>query len=182
MSSDYRGKTNYFGDRPMPIAGRVSDERERLTSMTMEEREWRAKWCKDQELAPDEPKYLPEMDRIMNNPIQRFYKTPLNWLFYTKLEPVIGPHAALFFRHVIPKGLLAWVIGCCIFYNLKYRQSSWERDSGWMFRWGKPTLLPGDPGYPNRDPVNYSDYYSKGFYERNVFLDMGVHGTSSYSK
>lgn len=87
--SDYRGKTNYFGDRPMPIAGRTTHERERLLGMTMDERAWREKWCKDQELAPEEPKYLPELDAKLTNPIQKLYKTSLNWLFYTKLQPII---------------------------------------------------------------------------------------------
>ena len=92
--AEYRGtgpNANYFGDRPMNISGRVAEERERLAGdgMTMDERAWREKWCKDQELAPDEPKWIPELDRMLTNPLQRLYKTPLNWLFFDKLEPII---------------------------------------------------------------------------------------------
>ena len=37
-------RTDYFGDRPMRLTGRMIDERERLSGMTMEEREWHQKW------------------------------------------------------------------------------------------------------------------------------------------
>jgi len=181
--AEYRGtgpNHNYFGDRPMPISGKFKHERERLaTEMTMEEREWREKWCKDQELAPDEPKWIPDIDRALMNPIQRLYKTPLDWIFYKKFEPVIGPHTAYVLRQVIPKGLLFYMTCLSIWYVFKYRESTWERSTGWTHRWAKPEMFPGDPDWPNPIRVPHHMHASKGFYERKSFLDVKMDSTSS---
>jgi len=63
-----------------PIGGRVISERERLhgAGMSAEEREWRKKWVKDQELAHDEPRVVPEYWLERTNPIRRFYMAPLD--------------------------------------------------------------------------------------------------------
>lgn len=76
------------GVKPFPIAGRMIHERERLIGMTDEERAWRAKWLKDQVLAPDEPRHVPEYWKQRTNIIRRFYKYPLD-RFEAFLEPKI---------------------------------------------------------------------------------------------
>lgn len=76
------------GVKPMPIAGRMVRERERLIGMSEAERAWRAKWLKSQVLAADEPRYVPEYWKERTNPIRRFYKYPLD-RFQEYLEPKI---------------------------------------------------------------------------------------------
>lgn len=74
------------GVRPMMIEGRCRLQYERLLGMTDEERAWRKQWLKDQILAPDEPKEVPEIYKELYNPIRRFYLWPGN-----KLEKRLAP-------------------------------------------------------------------------------------------
>jgi NADH dehydrogenase (ubiquinone) 1 beta subcomplex subunit 6 len=64
-----------------PIAGRMASERERLVGMTDAERAWRAQWLKDQHLAPNEPRVVPELIKEHTNAIRRIYRFPLDTLF-----------------------------------------------------------------------------------------------------
>lgn len=77
------------GVKPMSITGRMVRERERLTGMTPEERAWRKKWLKDQILSPNEPKYIKELHSEAFNPIRRFYRYPLDFVFHRVLQPFI---------------------------------------------------------------------------------------------
>lgn len=72
----------------MAIAGRMVSERERLLGMSAEERAWRAQWLKDQQLAPHEPVYVPELRQAKLNPIRKLYQAPLD-KFASMLTPVI---------------------------------------------------------------------------------------------
>ena len=55
---------------------------------SQEEREWRKKWLKDQELSHREPRFVPEYYKATMNPIRRFYRLPLDFVF-KKLEPTL---------------------------------------------------------------------------------------------
>lgn len=71
--------------RPMLLEGPYATERARLDgTFTDADRQWRKTFLKDQELAPNEPRYVPELNRM--NPIRRAYRYPLDLLF-SKLEP-----------------------------------------------------------------------------------------------
>lgn len=65
------------GVKPFPIGGRLVRERERLLGMTDEERAYRKQYLKDQILAHDEPREVPEYWLERTNPIRRFYQFPL---------------------------------------------------------------------------------------------------------
>lgn len=80
------------GVKTFPIAGRMARERERLagSGMTDEERAWRAKFLKDQRLAPNEPRIVPEIYAELNNPIRRFYKAPLNKLYEALIPTLVS--------------------------------------------------------------------------------------------
>lgn len=80
--------TNTGGVKPMPIEGSMKYERERLRGMTDKDRAWRKQWLEDQVLAENEPRFVPELYKELNNPIRRFYKKPLND-FCNKLIPSI---------------------------------------------------------------------------------------------
>lgn len=72
--------------RPMNIEGPYAKERNRVEGMTDADRQWRKQWFKDQELSPNEPRPIPESQQY--NPIRRFYRFPLNFVF-SKLEPYL---------------------------------------------------------------------------------------------
>jgi len=64
-------------------------ERARLPfRMTNEERLWRKQWLQDQVLAPDEPKYVPNLHKIHKNPIR--YRWMVFWDgLFNKLRPAL---------------------------------------------------------------------------------------------
>ena len=63
-------------------------ERARLPfRMTNEERLWRKQWLQDQVLAADEPKYVPNLDKLHKNPIR--YRWMVFWdSVFNRLRPV----------------------------------------------------------------------------------------------
>lgn len=61
------------GVKPMSIAGRFHRERERIL-MTDEERAFRKQWLKDQELAHNEPRVVPELYKEQYNIFRRAYR------------------------------------------------------------------------------------------------------------
>ena len=80
---EWRGsKLPPFDIEPMP------HERERLSGagMTAEDRALRRQWLKDQELSPNEPRYIPE--RYPKNPFRRVYSAPWDALF-KRLRPLL---------------------------------------------------------------------------------------------
>lgn len=73
--------------RPVSLEGPYKNERSRLEgTFTDADRQWRKQWLKDQELSHHEPRPIPESQRY--NPIRRFYRFPLNYVF-AKLEPTL---------------------------------------------------------------------------------------------
>jgi NADH dehydrogenase (ubiquinone) 1 beta subcomplex subunit 6 len=76
------------GAKPFSIQGRLARERERLLGMSDKERAWRRQWIKDQELSPNEPRYVPEYYKERYNPIRRAYKMPLD-IAFKPLIPVL---------------------------------------------------------------------------------------------
>jgi len=152
------------GVKPMSITGRMVRERERLTGMTPEERAWRHKWLKDQVLSPNEPHYIRDLNKEFYNPIRRFYRFPLDFIFHRVLEPFIGFNAAQVFRFYTGRASLILFSAMATWYLLKYNHNTWSHKSGWRIIHNKPAILPGEPGYgepaPYRKP---NDYIDRGF-------------------
>jgi len=93
--SDVKTEMSHSGGvKPMTISGRTVLEKQRLEGMTVEEREWRKKWLKDQVLTPREPILIPTDSPDLMNPIRRFYRKPLDVLFF-KILPFKQVHEGI---------------------------------------------------------------------------------------
>ncbi|EFA10794.1 uncharacterized protein ND-B17 [Tribolium castaneum] len=158
------GKASQTGGvKPMSIAGRFNSERERLLGMTDEERAFRKQWLKDQELAPSEPRPVPEMYKATYNPIRRAYRWPLDQLAKVLL-PVLGEERARNVRYVTGKAFLGVMAAYWFTYYFKYNANDWTRAGGWKAFKSREAVVEGDPGYPKlSDRTKPSDYASRGF-------------------
>jgi len=152
------------GTKPMSIAGRTISERERLTGMTPEERAWRKKWLKDQVLTPREPIEIPIRNAEFMNPIRRFYRWPLDTLFFKVLQPSIGEVPAQVFRFYIGRSLLGLAGIFLGFYYFKYNTATWESKSGWRIIASRKAVYPGEPGWPKvGTKTRPEEYTDRGF-------------------
>ncbi|XP_044268594.1 uncharacterized protein LOC123013831 [Tribolium madens] len=165
------GKASQTGGvKPMSIAGRFTSERERLLGMTDEERAFRKQWLKDQELAPNEPRPVPEMYKATYNPIRRAYRWPLDQLAKVLL-PVLGEERTRNVRYVTGKAFLGVMTLYWFTYYFKYNANDWTRAGGWKVYKSREAVVEGDPGYPKlSDRVKPSDYASRGFKDVNLNL------------
>ncbi|XP_059485117.1 uncharacterized protein LOC132202298 [Neocloeon triangulifer] len=146
-----------------PVAGRMVDERERLVGMTDAERAWRKQWLKDQHLSPNEPRFVPELERELMNPIRRFYRWPLDNLFKA-LMPVIGQQRAQSLRYYSGRIAIAYLLILGVTYNLKYNTNSWLRKGGFTRTYSQAAVLKGEPGYYSREVRSLpNDYNDRGF-------------------
>ncbi|CAG0922323.1 unnamed protein product [Notodromas monacha] len=152
------------GTKPMSIRGRMYLVRERHFNMTEDERSWRAKWLKDQELSPREPVYVPEYFRERCNPLRRAVMLPLDTLF-KPLEPALGRANAYTLRWGVGKGLMAFFSVCSLTYLLTYHDRTWLSASGWRIRTSRSETLPGDENFPNYPEIPYQTYANLGFDE-----------------
>ncbi|CAG9136783.1 unnamed protein product [Plutella xylostella] len=150
------------GVKPMSIAGRVVHERERCIGMTDAERAWRKQWLKDQILAPNEPVHVEEYWKERTNPIRRFYRKPLDVVF-NKLTPMLGHERAQVYRYLTGKMILLGFGVLATTYYFKYNGNDWTKKGGWRILRTKPTVLPGQPGYPFKSTKTDSDYAERGF-------------------
>jgi len=145
----------------MSITGRTHLEKVRLDGMTPEQREWRKKWLKDQTLSPREPILIPKDHPDLMNPIRRFYRKPLDVLFF-KVLPIKNKDLAMALRYYTGKLLLGIYGAYATYYYFKYNTSSWESHSGWRVIKSRTAVYPGDPGYPAaplKSKANeYADY------------------------
>ncbi|XP_013197078.1 NADH dehydrogenase [ubiquinone] 1 beta subcomplex subunit 6 [Amyelois transitella] len=151
------------GVKPMTIAGRVAIERERCLGMTDAERAWRKQWLKDQILAPHEPVHVEEYWRERINPIRRFYRKPLDTLF-NMLMPALGQERAINYRYLTGKFCMLAVGVFATHYYFKYNGNDWTKQGGWRVMKTKPTVLPGQPGFPFKsERKEHADYADRGF-------------------
>ncbi|ENN73379.1 uncharacterized protein LOC109541990 [Dendroctonus ponderosae] len=158
------------GVKPMKIAGRFVNERERLAGMSDAERAWRKQWLQDQVLAPNEPRHVPEIYEATRNPFRRLYRWPMNQVMKV-LVPVIGAEKAHTFRGVSSVLTLSVLAGYWLYYNYKYHSNEWQRSGGWKSYTARKAVLPGDPGYPAvSDRTQGADYASRGF--KDFHLDI----------
>ncbi|XP_076652641.1 NADH dehydrogenase (ubiquinone) B17 subunit [Halictus rubicundus] len=149
-------------DRAISIGGRMALERERCIGMTDDERAWRAKFLKSQHLAHDEPLMTPEIYKKYFNPLRRLYKAPMNVL-EKSLTPIVGKTPAYVIRGFLGRVAVGIPVIYIVWYHLKYNRASWERLSGWRVMGSRPTVLPGDPGYPYFSVKKPNEYASNGF-------------------
>ena len=98
-------------------------------------------WVQSQQLADHEPVRVPELERMIYNPIRRLYRMPTDRLF-NALAPILGEHRVPLYRFVVPKLFLGWLAGCTLWYHMKYNTVDWEGRKGFEIIKTKPVLLP----------------------------------------
>ena len=106
-------------EKPFPIEP-FPNERQRLPfKMTDEDRKRRKIWVESQELTDREPIRVPELEKMIYNPIRRLYRLPTDRLF-NSLAPMVGEHRVPFLRFCIPKIFLGYIGACLLYYQIKY--------------------------------------------------------------
>jgi len=158
---EWRGnKLPPFSIEPMPF------ERDRLggAGMTAEDRALRRQWLKDQELSPNEPRYIPEL--YPKNPIRRMLAAPWD-AFFNALRPIIGERWASSGRYFVPKYFIVLGTLSAFYYHMKYNPSQWVDKMGWNIYGTKPVFPPEGVNYQLKQD---SDFYDKGFKSRKVLL------------
>ena len=151
-------------ERPFPIEP-FGHERERLPfKMSDADRARRKAWVHAQSLADHEPVRVPELERMIYNPLRRLYRAPTDRLFQA-LAPVLGERRVPLFRFVVPKLVMGWVGGCVLWYHIKYNTADWQEKRGFTLIQKRPILLPEEP-----KPAAYQkwDYSDKGFQSRTA--------------
>lgn len=152
-------------EKPFPIEP-FAHERSRLPfKMTDEDRLRRKKFLHSQELTDREPINVPELERMIYNPIRRLYRWPADKLF-NSLAPVIGENKVRPARVLVPKIFMLYATGCFLWYQFKYNKPTWEQPGGWNMVKSQGMVLPGD-AVPA--PMQKQDYADRGFQSRNVF-------------
>ncbi|XP_076751459.1 NADH dehydrogenase (ubiquinone) B17 subunit [Xylocopa sonorina] len=147
------------GTKIMSIGGRMVSERERLIGMTPEERAWRLRYLKSQELAPDEPYVVSrEWYKANYNPIRRFYRFPLD-CFQMLITPVLGRTTSRVIRYTISRVVMVTLLIYSGWYHLKYNTRNWEDRRGWFYRPTRNLSIPGTPNYTGLiKPKQWSTY------------------------
>ncbi len=108
-------------EKPFPIEP-FAHERSRLPfKMTDEDRLRRKKYLHSQELSDHEPRNVPELERMIYNPIRRLYRWPADKLF-NSLAPVIGEGTVRPARVLVPKLFMLYLSGCFLWYQFKYNK------------------------------------------------------------
>ncbi|XP_022663987.1 uncharacterized protein LOC111268892 [Varroa jacobsoni] len=173
--TDYKKVPHSYtgGVKPMNVEGRFGNERSRLSGeFTDADRAWRKQWLKDQVIAPDEPRHVPELVRSYKNIIRRFYQYPFDKLEAT-LEPYVGLINAAKIRYVIPKFITGYGLVLYFQYWRLYNQNDWTRVNGLFFRQTQRDCLPCHSDYPRLpDRSTPQEYNDRGFSKRKVFVDL----------
>jgi len=158
---DWRGnKMAPFNIEHMPF------ERQRLdgAGMTPEDRALRKQWLQDQELAPHEPVFIPEL--YPRNPIKRLLGKPWDGVFGA-LKPIVGASNAASGRFFVPKIVIAVGVIYAFYYHMKYNPNQWTDKAGWNIHSTKPTLIMDGSEEPLKTDSDFSD---RGFKHRKVLL------------
>jgi len=158
---EWRGnKIAPFNIEPLPL------ERQRLhgAGMTDEDRALRRQWLKDQELAPHEPVFIPEL--YPRNPIRRILGKPWDGIFGV-LKPIVGENRAAAGRFFIPKIVMGITVLYAFYYHMKFNPNQWTDKAGWHIHSTKPTLVTDGSEEPMKTDTDFSD---RGFKNRKVIL------------
>jgi len=173
--TDYKNLPHSYtgGVRPMNIEGRFGHERARLSGeFTDADRAWRKQWLKDQILAHDEPRHVPELEASCKNPIRRFYQYPFAKL-EAALTPIIGKNKAFAVRFTTSRFLSVYAGLLYFTYWVKYNPAEWTKMGGLEFFVSRGDCLPCHENFPSvTNRTKPSDYNDRGFSKRKVFLDL----------
>ncbi|OWF39091.1 uncharacterized protein LOC110465487 [Mizuhopecten yessoensis] len=144
--------------------------------MTPEHREMRARWVRDQQLAPEEPIYVPPprniFRRVFGKPWEVVYMAKYkirNTLMFWTPPKVVPPRHA---NKLIPWTCFFYGLGLVVYYRLKYNPKNWENHSiGFEYQHVQPANFEGIDRV--MEPYEYMD---RGFSERKALLDLKTSG------
>lgn len=165
----------YSGVRTVWIESRFWYDRERLgPDFDDDWRRYRAKYLHSLELDPREPVHVPEYERLMLNPIRRFYMKGGDWIETNIMEKISKDKMHATKNRVGLTRLFMMYIGCLsTYYWFKYNMQDWTRRSGTRYSWSRPEIYPNHPKFPFKDyrtePAHHADY---NFGRRTIFKDL----------
>ncbi|KAK7100926.1 uncharacterized protein [Littorina saxatilis] len=168
VKQDYYRGSQYppFSVEPVPY------ERQRLAGagMSAEDRALRRQWIKDQQLSPNEPRYVKEL--TPRNAFRRVYMGLADSIF-SKLIPLFGRSPASMMRVVVPRLGLILLVGYWSYYQLKYNPKDWTRSGGFHVFRNKPMILSADKVVPEK---KHDDFHDQGFKARAALRDGKTSG------
>ena len=143
--------------------------------MSAADRALRKQWVHDQLLAPNEPRFVPDL--YPRNPIRRLLGAPWEALFNV-LKPVVGEHVAAAGRKFVPQAMLVAAFGWFCYYHVKYNPSKWEGNTGWNVYSTRPVITPDHPDWPNSPHKAKDDFYDRGFQSRSSHVGENLKTSS----
>lgn len=163
------------GVRVQWIESRFWYDRERLSpDFDSDWRGYRAKYIHSLELDPREPVHVPEYERMMLNPIRRFYMKFGDALENYVLKPFSKDSYYSSGRRVIVFKVTALYIGLVAgYYWLRYNDKAWWSLQGPQVIASRDRIYPGDPRYPYKEDHKVgSDFFHEYFPDRTIYRNL----------
>lgn len=163
------------GVRAMWIESRFWYDRERLLpDFTEDWRQYRVKYLKSLELDPREPVHVPEYERMLINPIRRFYMKGGDFLEEKIFMKFTNEKLkATLYRVWFTRSLLCYLGALGAYYWIRYNHRKWEKTSGILLHVSAPIMYADHPDYPFKDyRTEPAHHYDNGFLRRNVYKDL----------
>lgn len=163
------------GVRLMWIESRFWYDRERfLPDFDSDWRNYRAKYLHSLELDPREPVHVPEYERMMINPIRRFYMKGGDWLERTVFSKFAkDKYRATVYRVNTARYIMLYFGAIMMYYWVRYDHRNWETFKGADIDASAPVVNINHPKFPLENPHKQpADYFDRGFTRRKCFKDL----------
>lgn len=164
------------GVRAVWAESRFWYDRERLgPDFDHDWRSYRARYLKSLELDPREPVLVPEYEKLMLNPIRRFYMKGGDLLEYKILRRFSDDKwRTAAWRVGITRFFMSWLFCMGCYYYTQYHPKDWDLSQGWKLFRSRPIIHPGHPKYPYQDyRIEPSDHdYARNFPLRTIYKDL----------
>lgn len=163
------------GVRLMWIESRFWYDRERfLPDFDNDWRNYRARYLHSLELDPREPVHVPEWERLMINPIRRFYMKSGDWFERVVISKFTkDKYRSAVYRSNTARTLMLYFGLIMVYYWNRYGYRKWDSYLGPHLYKSAPSVHMNDKRFPMENPHKEgADYYDYGFTRRNVYKDL----------